>query len=79
MDKDGTWLDGAAGESTHNDSLDHTRQLMFSNRGPSFKDSEHLAKIDHIAIKLQALEGSISCILPASNERTGAFKRDGIL
>jgi len=84
LDNEGTPLDLVGGESTgatHNDSRDHTRQLMFSSRGPSFKVSEHLEKIDHIAIKLQAFEGSIWCILPASNDSTGAgaFKRDGIL
>lgn len=84
MDSEGTPLDLAGGESvgvTHNDSRDHTRQLMFSNRGPSFSVSEHLENIDHIAIRLQALDGSIWCILPASNDSTGAgaFKREGIL
>jgi len=54
---------------------------MFSNRGPSLSVSEHLENIDHMAIRLQALAGSIWCILAASNDSTGAgaFKRDGIL
>jgi hypothetical protein len=64
---------------TQSDSLDHTRQLRFSNRGPSSSVSEHFENIDHIAIKLQALEGSMWCILPLSRDSTGgAFKREGI-
>jgi len=84
LDNDGTPLDLAGDESTgatHNDSRDHTRQLMFSSRGPSFKVSEHLENMDHMAMRLQALDGSIWCIFPASNDSTGAgaFKRDGML
>ena len=80
--REGTWLDLASGESigaTHSDSRDHTLQLMFSNRGPSFSVPEHFEKMDHIAIRLPALEGSIWCILAASSRRTGAFKVDGML
>jgi hypothetical protein len=82
LDNEGTPLDLDGGNSsgaTHKDSRDHTRQLMFSNRGPSFSVSEHLENIDHIAIRLQALEGSIWCILPASSDKTGAFKPGDIL
>jgi len=37
--------------------------------------------MDHMAMRLQALDGSIWCIFPASNDSTGAgaFKRDGML
>ena len=64
---------------THNDSRDQTRQLRFSSRGPSSSVSEHLEKIDHIAMRLLALEGSMWCILPRSRDSTGgAFKREGI-
>lgn len=62
FERDGTWLDRAGGESmgvTHNDSRDHTRQLRFSSRGPSFNVSEHFENMDHIAIRLQAFEGSM--------------------
>jgi hypothetical protein len=82
FESDGTPLDLVGGESTgatHNDSRDHTRQLMFSNRAPSASVSEHFEKIDHIAIRLPAFEVSISCILPASRDSTGAFNRVGIL
>lgn len=84
MDNEGSPLERAGSESdggTHRDSRDQTRQLMFSNRGPSFSVSEHLEKMDHMAIRLQALAGSIWCILAASSDSTGAgaFKRDGIL
>lgn len=53
---------------------------MFSNRRPSLIVPEHLENIDHIAIKLQALAGSIWCILPASRDRTCiSDRREGIL
>ena len=65
---------------THRDSRDQTRQLRFSKRGPSSRVSEHFEKIDHIAIRLQAFEGSMWCILPLSRDKIeGASKREGIL
>jgi hypothetical protein len=61
LESEGTWLarGGLSMGVTHRDSLDQTRQLRFSNRGPSSNVSEHLEKIDHIAIRLQALDGSM--------------------
>ena len=83
LDSEGTWLSAGGVLSmgvTQSDSLDHTRQLRFSNRGPSSSVSEHFENIDHIAIRLLAFEGSMWCILPRLRDKTGgAFKRAGIL
>lgn len=35
--------------------------------------------MDHMAIKLHALEGSMWCILPASKDKTGGTKREGMI